>query len=240
MWASRGGATLVQLCQVRRVRVVAIIGRLDRSAVQPCRAALQLATDQHDPIIVDSGRAAPPLSVSVPLLGAIRRDPRSGHDSHRDSRAVGNRTQDGKRRAPVRGHAKLAGSPHPRRRLHPRRGSRWGETGGRSGVIFSRRHAPRLYLRPVRNQLTQREAGPARASPSSPDHEHRRHRGQRSQRARAPHHDRQQAPGDRHVIFGASSRSLCRPRSGPVSRCPDELFAQVEGMCVVVESGSDT
>ena len=73
MWASRGGATLVQLRQVRRVRVVAIIGRLDRSAVQPCRAALQLATDQHDPIIVDLGRAAPPLSVSVPLLGAMRR-----------------------------------------------------------------------------------------------------------------------------------------------------------------------
>ena len=73
MWAGAGGATLVQLRQVRGIWVVAITGRLDRSAVQPCRAALQVATDQQGPIVVDLGRAAPPLSVSISLLGAIRR-----------------------------------------------------------------------------------------------------------------------------------------------------------------------
>jgi hypothetical protein len=72
-WAAMSGATAVRFQLVRGVAVVTVDGLLDMSAVQPCRAALDVATDCRCPVLVDMEQVAPPVAVSVALLGVMRR-----------------------------------------------------------------------------------------------------------------------------------------------------------------------
>ena len=72
MWVGASGAITVALEVVRGVSVVTVAGFLDSSAVQPCRAALEVATNWRS-IAVDLGLAQPPSAVSVALLGGMRR-----------------------------------------------------------------------------------------------------------------------------------------------------------------------
>jgi hypothetical protein len=73
MWVGLSRATTVTFELFAGSSVVSVAGPLDYAAVQPCRAALKVATDGRSPIVFDLFRVAPPGAVSVALLGAMRR-----------------------------------------------------------------------------------------------------------------------------------------------------------------------
>ena len=67
------GTASVCLRPLAGATVIAVAGSLDQAAVQPCRAALDLAIGCGGPIVVDLEQVAPPVAAAVPLLGAMRR-----------------------------------------------------------------------------------------------------------------------------------------------------------------------
>jgi anti-anti-sigma regulatory factor len=73
MWTGPSRNTTVTLERIAGRSVVSVTGALDYAAVQPCRAALDAATDVRAPIVFDLARVVPPGAVSVALLGAMRR-----------------------------------------------------------------------------------------------------------------------------------------------------------------------
>lgn len=73
LWVAMDGTTVVSLKVVDDVAAVRVFGRLDQAALQPCRAALDLATQGCGTVVVDLQAATPDSVDSLPLLGAMRR-----------------------------------------------------------------------------------------------------------------------------------------------------------------------